>query len=182
MRAGSFFLRRLLLPYVLHAARNARRKTVTAPCARRSHCTRPPRWTPGLQVHTCALSPLFSVIIGGRARRDGGLDSRPVIKRLFRGFPLTGSRFPSVCPPRRQGKRRKATRAGAARRSVRKYGNFARSADPPDTLSRAEIFFPTRPSRGKRRGSEKTRNERIDTCSPLRRASVRRASPFEHSL
>lgn len=74
----------------------------STPCARRRHCTRPPPKT-GTYTRVRATRHCFpSLSVGGK--RDGGLDSRPVIKRLFRGFLNRILDFRSF----RRGKRRKA--------------------------------------------------------------------------
>jgi hypothetical protein len=120
---------RLLLLLLLSANRGQLKEGRSAPCVRQRHCT--PKTRTSTRTRHCF--PSLSV----RGEPDGGLDSRPVIKRLFRGF-LNRISI-SVRSLRQCGKRRKA-----APYSVRKY-RISRLNDRPIHIVACRRFsFPTR--------------------------------------
>jgi len=125
-----------------------------APCVRQRHCISKTR------TGTCTRHCFPSLSVWGEL--DDGLDSRPVIKWLFRGF-LNRISI-SARPFRRCGKRRKAASC-----SVRKYRISRLNGRPIYIVACRRFSFPTRLHAQETMSS--TNDEYINTCSPLRQAS-----------
>lgn len=119
------------------------------------------------RVRVCTLAIVFRHY-RCEGSSDGGLDSRPVIKRLFRGF-LNRISI-SARPFHRRGKRRKAASC-----SVRKYGISRLNGCPIYTLS--QTLFLSHASPRRKRWAVRMTNmlTPVLLCVKHRRARIPRA-------